>query len=69
MFKVGQEVMVTDQRPPAKGIVEEVSTWREVLRLGDDDDPCYYIRCGEWQGTARWIGGIFVKPEVVPSDA
>ncbi len=61
MFEVDQEVMVTDQSPPAKGVVEEVSTWRKVLGRPSADDPCYYIRCKEWQGSARWISEIFVK--------
>jgi len=30
VFKVNDEVMVTDQNPPAEGKVLRVSTWREV---------------------------------------
>lgn len=58
---VGQRVRVVDQRPPAEGVVEEVSTWGKILGVAGEDTPCYYVRCEEWQGTARWISGLFVE--------
>ena len=67
MFEVGQEVLVVDQKPSAEGLIEKVSTWRKVLGLGNDD-PCYYVRCEEWRGTARWISGIFVKESANVTD-
>jgi hypothetical protein len=61
MLEVGQKVKVIDQRPPAVGIVEEVSTWRVVLGEPNNDDTCYYIYCDEWRGTGRWLGACFVE--------
>ena len=61
MFKVGQEVKVTDQRPPAIGVVEKISTWHEVSGGLGSNGVCYRICCPDWQGTARWIGACFVK--------
>ena len=61
MFEVGQKVKVTDQRPPAIGIVEKISTWRELHGEIHPKNTCYYIRCPCWQGTARWISALFVE--------
>ena len=62
IFKVGDTVKVTDQRPPAIGTVLEVSTWHKVLETSAGSNKvCYKIACDAWGGQWRWIGAIFVE--------
>lgn len=65
MFEIGQKVKVTDQRPPAIGIIEEVSsTWIAILGFGaQDDTPCYRIRCDDWGDNTYWIGEAYIERE------
>jgi len=59
-FKVGDKVLVTDQRPPAEGKVVEVSTWHEVIGP-PAKGSAYKVECDTWHGGGRWIGPIHLE--------
>lgn len=59
---VGDRVLVTDQRPPARGVVVEVSTWKQV-NGGPSEERCYRVRCDKWIPSERWIAINHVKKE------
>lgn len=53
-FKVGDTVQVTDQFPHATGKVIESSTWGIINGHGQNDNPCYRVKCDTW-ASPNWI--------------
>lgn len=60
VFKVNDEVMVTDQNPPAQGKVLRVSTWKEVNGQQSTYGTCYLIKCETW-AKETWIDESFLQ--------
>jgi hypothetical protein len=55
MFSEGQSVIVIIGHQ--LGVIEKVSTWREVNHV-PDDDACYFVRVPEWDNGmngGRWL--------------
>ena len=53
-FKVGDEVLVVDQKPAVIGVVKQCSTWRKVNNT-PNDGVCYFIKSESWQAAGSWI--------------
>ena len=58
MFKEGDRVTVILQTPHVEGVVEKVSTWRDVLggATAPDDRPCYFVIVQKWDNGGLWFG-------------
>jgi hypothetical protein len=65
-MKVGDKVLVIDQRPYAVGVIEKVSDWSKVI--GEPaSGKCYFVRVQEWDmGTngGRWLGQTSIREAV-----
>ena len=63
MFKIGQKVLVIDQKAPVEATILDIGQWSRSNPKAylPGELACYRVGCPQWAPQERWISEMFLQ--------